>query len=278
MRVLVFFALLPFVLWAKNPTLMVFMRPETCPWCGKFEEEILSQKAFQQNVEGKIDITRSTTLEMEERYQITEVPSLILLSATGDEITRLSYLPLTPEAFADHLLKICALQVEIDQLTEKSADQLKELYNTVSLLSCEKWKAKVLECGIQKDTGIFFLLEKYAALKAVHSKKAHSIREQILQRQIRGAELQLAIIDAQERLNHNEPISSVIKPLKRYIDKFGEKEKNEVWRAHLFISQYLIRGEKWDEALKHAEMAHKMAPEAEKKQAQTTLNFLKEQR
>lgn len=276
MRWLVFFSLLPLWLMAKNPTLLVFMRPDTCPWCGKLEEEILSQKAFQKNIEGKIDVQRCTSLEMEDQFHITEVPTLILLSSKGEEITRLGYDPLTPEAFAEHLLKICSIYVaiesEMENMQQLTLEQLKMLYQKVSAIPCNQWKEKVLEYGLQKDRGVFFLTEKYTMLKAAQSKKAHDVRLQILERD-KKALFPLAIIDSQHRFQSNEPISSVIKPLKRYIKK--TEEKDNVWRAHLFIAQYLIREEQWEEALKHATMAEEMAPDAEKKQAEDTLIYLK---
>ncbi len=250
MRKLLFFALLPLFLLGGSPTLMVFMRPDTCPWCGKFEEEILSQKSFQESVEGKIVIQRSSSLELEDKFNITEVPTLVMLSSEGEEITRLGYIPLSPEGFAEHLLKICAsyaaLQSEMENLANLDAKQMEMLYHKVAAIPCDKWKTKILEVGLAQDSGIFFLLEKYAVLKNDHSKKAHEVREKILERDkdhAQGARLQIAIIDAEARLSNNQPISSVIKPLKRYIDKFGEQEKEHLWRAHFSLPQYLIRGE-----------------------------------
>ncbi len=280
MRKLLFFALLPLLLMGSSPTLMVFMRPDTCPWCGKFEEEILSKTAFQESVNGKIIIQRSTSLELEDKFNITEVPTLVLLSGEGEEITRLGYIPLSPEGFAEHLLKICvsyvALKSEMENMSNLDSQQLQTLYHKVTAIPCDQWKIKVLEVGLEKDSGIVFLLERYASLKKNnHFKKAHGVREQILERN-KGARLQIAIIDAETRFSNNQPIASVIKPLTRYIDKFGEQEKEHVWRAHLFLAQYLIRGEQFEEAMKHAIAALKMAPEIEKKQVEATITYLKE--
>ena len=281
MRKLLYFALFPLLLLAQSPTLMVFMRPDTCPWCGKFEEEILSQKAFQESVNGKIVIQRSSSLELEDKFNITEVPTLVLINGEGEEITRLGYSPLSPEGFAEHLLKICAsyvaLKSEMENLNNLEPEQLQILYHKVSAIPHDHWKAQILEVGLAKDTGILFLLEKYATLKNNHSKKAHEVREQILERD-KGARLQIAIIDAEARFSNNQPIASVIKPLTRYIDKLGEQEKEHVWRAHLFVAQYLIRGEQFEEALKHATMALKMAPEIEKQQIEATITYLKEKK
>ena len=281
MRKLLFFALLPLFLMGSSPTLMVFMRPDTCPWCGKFEEEILSKTAFQESVQGKIIIQRSTSLELEDKFNITEVPTLVLLSSEGEEITRLGYIPLSPEGFAEHLLKICAgyiaLKPEMENLNNLDSQKLQTLYQKLMAIPCDPWKARVLEAGLAKDAGVFFLLEKYASLKNNHSKKAHEIREQILERD-KGARLQIAVIDTEARFTNNQPISSVIKPLTRYIEKFGEQEKEHMWRAHLFLAQYLIRGEQFEEALKHATAALKLAPEMDKQQIEATITYLKEKK
>ena len=96
--------------------LLDFTGSNWCPWCIKLDQELFSQKAFQDYAEknlvlvfvdfpqGKKLLEQSATLQkqnsdLQTKYNIQGYPTLLLLDAQGKQLKSSNYLAGGPEAF-----------------------------------------------------------------------------------------------------------------------------------------------------------------------------------
>ena len=96
--------------------LLDFTGSDWCPWCIKLDQEVFSQKAFQDYAEknlvlvlvdfprGKKSAEQSEALqkqnnELQAKYKIEGYPTLLLLDAQGKQLKSSNYLAGGPEAF-----------------------------------------------------------------------------------------------------------------------------------------------------------------------------------
>ncbi len=100
-----------------KPMLLFFTGSDWCPWCVKLVNQVLSKPAFKAYADKelvlvKFDTTRKTPVEAKQaahnkeigmKYKIQGLPTIILLSAKGDELGQTGYQDLSPEAYVEHL-------------------------------------------------------------------------------------------------------------------------------------------------------------------------------
>lgn len=103
----------------RLPLYVYFTGSSWCIWCKKMDREIHNQDAFRQKTVGKfifvkIDLPAGSQPSDALRktlntYQIQGVPSVIILSADGEELARFRYQQMSPDLYADLVLKASAL-------------------------------------------------------------------------------------------------------------------------------------------------------------------------
>ena len=97
------------------PLYVYFTGSSWCIWCKKMDREIHNQDAFRQKTVGKllfvkIDLPAGTqpsepVRNLLEKYKVNGVPTIVILSPTGDELGRLRYQQMPPEDYAEVVLK-----------------------------------------------------------------------------------------------------------------------------------------------------------------------------
>jgi hypothetical protein len=223
---------------------------------------------------------------LREQYDIQQLPTLVLVDSNGDLISKCEYLPLTSQEFAQ---RTCNLLEDYSHVKERLGtdmplEVLKELYTKAKKLDNPQLKEMLLKIGMEKGKGVFFLLEKYAAMiqkGRIKTADLQAIRSQILQADPEDREktrLQIAILDFQRRAEspiRNKDCKKTLRPLVSYLKKFGDKDKENQWRVQLMIAQHLFRKGQLQEAITHAEDAFHNAPDANKKDVEETLSYLK---
>lgn len=284
------------------PILIAFTGSDWCPWSLKLAIDVLSTSDFMQRLEKDIvllwlDFPEDENVPvanqgLKEKYQISELPTLVLVHSSGEEITRMGYSPMLSQELASSLQKSLQGYSELKDKLEKtdlaalSGEILKEMYLKARNLGCNKFKDKILEAGVQIDQETFFLLEKYARLVESGKKKdktAVAIREEIIERDpknLLGSHFQLAILDFQWNLSKPKAKTDpkyAVRPLIEYATKFGKKDTENLWKIEMMIAQYFFSKNKTEDALEHAEASYSVAPDNAKSEIAQSIEYLKTQ-
>lgn len=276
---------------SQTPMLIAFLGSEWCPWSDKLRGEVLETAHFQSQVKDYLILVRvdfpyvglrKNSEELKAKYEIKQLPTLIIASPTGEEITRFGYLPLEGAEFASHVTTLLntyeklVQQISQTNLSQEPVTELRTLYQEITPFTLPIYKEALLHAGLQKDSSSFFLLEKYEQLLKKEPKLAEKMREQIEARDPEdreGALFKLAALDFTTLSAETHSIKKVVRPLKKYLKKFSSHEN--AWRAHLLIAEYLFlkRGNK-NEAQQHLEASLIKAPSKVKPQLEEFLKGL----
>lgn len=264
---------------SQKPMLLAFVGGEWCPWSDKLIVEVLDAYGFLSHVKDSLVLVRVdfpytgmrlASEKLKEKYHVRQLPTLVLASAEGEEITKFGYLPLEAPEFAAHVKTLLegyeklVKQLSHTDLSQLSPAELRHFYREISSYNLPIYREAILSVGIQKDSTPFFLLEKYGQLLKTEPKMAQKVREQIEGRDPEdkeGALFQLAALDFQTLAEASGQTNKVIRPLKKYLKKMGEKKEANVWRAHAMIAEFLFhkKGKK-EEMLKHMQASLQTAP------------------
>jgi len=102
----------------KKMMLLDFTGSDWCPWCIKFDHDVLSTDKFASYAEAKLvlvlvdfpnhtaqsDVLRRANRELAEKYSVTGYPTLVVLNSSGKEIGRqVGYARGGPDAFITEL-------------------------------------------------------------------------------------------------------------------------------------------------------------------------------
>ncbi len=101
----------------KLPILMDFSGSDWCIWCQRLDSEVFSQKAFQDYAKDNLvlfladfpmrakqpDALKTQNRQLQSTYRVSGYPTVILVSAQGDELARTGYVRGGPDAYVEHL-------------------------------------------------------------------------------------------------------------------------------------------------------------------------------
>lgn len=103
-----------------KPLLVLFTGSDWCSWCKKLEQEILSRPEFEQSLANRFvfvkldfplyktgdpaETERNKTIQ--KQFDVQGFPTIVIVSANGQKIGSAGYQPMSPKAYADHLLQI----------------------------------------------------------------------------------------------------------------------------------------------------------------------------
>ena len=278
----------------KNlPIVAVFLSGEGCPWSHKFVEDVLASPQFVRSV-GVDAILWEITLRAEEedmrqKYAVKEAPMILLLDPKGKEFARLGYSPKSRGDFAEEIMGLINgfqdVCVALDH-EEKSFDEeeWKRLYFLSTRFSVPCYKRVILERGFKKEKGNFFHVEKYAAMLEKYKLKnpeVQKLRKQVLRRDALNAEgthFKVAVLDFQKSassLKAKERPEKALLPLLTYLRTFEGKDEENLWKAELFIAEFLFSRHLFEPAIKHAEESLRLAPESDRSQVLQAIDYIK---
>lgn len=288
---------------SHKPLLIAFTGSNWCPWSLKLAREVLSTQDFIRSVKEEMVLvwvdfpensleSQAEKQKIKEKYKVGEIPMLVVSYPSGEEVFKVGYMPQPPLEFASslkkHLHGYNELKEEIakSDLAALSGEELKALYLKARNLGCNAFKEQILEIGLQENKEPFFLLEKYARFVESGLKKdkmALALREKIENidsKNDSGSLLQLAVLDFQDNSSHARKIKepkSAIKPLVRYIEKYGKKDPENLWKVEMMIAQFLFSKNKIGDALAHAKASYEAAPDAMKSEIAQSVDYLQTQ-
>ncbi len=104
----------------EKPVLLYFSGEEWCCWCRKLEQNILASQDFQSRIADqfvlvKISFPQKKSARSQEglalaaAYGVESLPTLIVLSSTGEVLGKVGYLAISPSRYAEHLLFLAGL-------------------------------------------------------------------------------------------------------------------------------------------------------------------------
>lgn len=274
---------------SSQPMVIAILGDSSCLWSQKFELEVLSHPEFKRTFEGRVVLVKTYAPQLREKFHVKEVPSLILIDPSQREISRMGYLPLSHIGVATYLEDILVRYQHLQEVLEHSdlstfkTEELEACYLQAKNLGCLSYRDLLLQMGLKKDKGIFFLVEKYTQLleeRKGRGSERKALRDEILNRDPqnkKGGHFSLALLEFQSRVNgyrkKNDP-KEVIKPLVSYLRKFGKEDSKNIWRVEMMIAEFLFSKNCISEALSHAKASYDAAPEEVKPQIIPSLEYL----
>ena len=277
------------------PVIAFFLGGQWCPWSQKLSQEILKSSLFLDKV-GKDAILWEIALEKEtqddairQKYSVTECPQILLLDPKGKEFARFGFMPLEAKEYGnelvaviDHFHEICAA------LDRKGGDFEEEVWKDLFLkakkLSAACYASVILERGLKKEKGVFFHLEKFASLLEKYKPKhpeVLKVKQQLLKKDPEnklGTHFKVAVLEFQKissRLKSKDRQEKALRPLLKFVHQFGNRDKENLWKAEMMIAEFLFAKNSIPLAIEHANAALKAAPETAAPQIQMAIAFMK---
>jgi protein disulfide-isomerase len=287
----------------SKPLVLLFTGSDWCTWCIKLEKEALATPEFAQ-IAGdrfifvKLDFPLNRTQppeisaqnkRLQKQFDVSGFPMVVLVDPSERRIGQTGYRPGGGRAFGQYLLKMigehAAYTEKLDKLHENqnfSGQDLRALYTQATELKRNGDAAYIAEVGVESDQKHFFLLERYRLLVEQgqgHTEEAKLIRQQLSASDPHNFKLiqyQMALIDFETRCNssHATTPETVVASLVDYIQKFGEQDKDHLWRLQMLISQVFLEDEKFSEALKYAQSSYQSAPPTAQPEIATAIHNL----
>jgi protein disulfide-isomerase len=275
----------------NKPLILFFTGSDWCGWCNKLDEEALETIEFADTIANKFIFVKldfplysnqdpqakAQNKELQQRFDVRSFPTIVVVDPKqNQQIGVTGYRPGGGKLFAEHLLKMVndysGYKQKISALDNSnfSGQELKPLYKKAKELSLVSDANKIVKKGMASEEAIFFMLERYHYLAdegQINSKEATALK-QVLQQADPQNEKQvhylLAVIDfetyAGERGKENYNSELTVSPLTTYIEKFRSKDKENIWRLQLLISQVYLDQNEMTSALKYAQQSYECAP------------------
>jgi hypothetical protein len=246
------------LLWSEPKVIGIFGE-KNCSWSQELREGVWETPSFQ-------TLLTAAGIKKEEQpasQKEPETPMLVLMSSQGEEIGRLGFLVIPTEKYVllfQEMLSIHELCQNIDKL---NLSQLLQFYRKCQVLNMKGCEEKILSAGLSLDSGTDFLLEQYAKVSKKHHKQAQKIKAEIRVRKPNSTEIewQLALFDFQSRIEKMREVDDIVKPLKSYLSRYGDLDKESRWRCHLILAEFYKDKNIIEKAHLHAQLAMNDAPD-----------------
>lgn len=271
----------------KKPLVLFFTGSDWCGWCKKLEQEVFTDPKFidhtkDQFVFVKLDFPMRTpqTEEIEvqntllqEKYAVRTFPTIVILSAQGEQIGITGYRPGGGEAYKQHLLgfyyRFEEYKNKFNRLNREifTGKELKRLYQEAREFNRDQEAYTIIERGTHSDLAHFFLTERYKSLAGVGKEstiQAQLMRDELLKSDQKLIHYQVAVIDFERYCAEVEQgkcsLENAAAPLHNYIETFGSKDKENLWRLYLALSELYSDNKKPGVALEYAKKSLQVSP------------------
>jgi protein disulfide-isomerase len=271
--------------------LLFFTGSDWCGWCNKIEEEAIDTPEFAEIAGNKFIFVKldfplyanqdpqvkAQNKALQQKFDVRGFPTLVIIDPVQNQsIGTTGYRPGGGKAFADHLLKMVndysGYKQKIGALDKSkfSGTELKQLYEKSKELRLTNDSTRIVKKGMSSDEAHFFLVERYRFLAdegQIHGKECAALREKIMAHDPLNEhhlQYQIAVIDFETNCDEmdgvNSPTEQAVAPLITYMEKFGGKDKEHLWRLQLLVSQVYLDKNEMTKALKYAQASYEAAP------------------
>jgi protein disulfide-isomerase len=272
---------------SSKPLVLFFTGSDWCGWCNKLDEEAFETADFASAAGNKfiflkLDFplysnqdqqTKAQNKELQQKFDVRSFPTVIVVDPKkNQQIGVTGYRPGGGKSFADHLNKLVndysgykQKMSALDQ-SKYSGAALKLIYNKAKELGLALDATKVVQKGMQSDESLYFMAERYRTLAdegQMHSKEAIALKQQLLsldplnEKQVH---YQIALVEFETYETENHATDLTVAPVVSYIEKFGSKDKDNLWRLQLLISQVYLDKNEMTSALNYAQLSYESAP------------------
>lgn len=276
---------------ASKPLVLFFTGSDWCGWCNKLDDEALETPEFASAAGNKFIFMKldfplyssqdqqikAQNKKLQEKFGVRSFPTIVLIDPkTNQQIGVTGYRPGGGKSFADHLNKMVddfsGYKNKMSSLdnTKHSGKELKEIYEKANELNLTQDASLIIKKGMQSDESLFFMGEQYRRLAGeglIHSKEATELKQELLNSDPNNEKqmhYQIALVDFETYSNQMErehhPPELTVAPFITYIDKFGSKDKDNLWRLQLLISQVYLDNNEMTSALNYAQLSYQSAP------------------
>lgn len=278
----------------NKPMLLFFTGTGWCPACSKLEQEVFDTQSFAELAGDKyiflkLDFPQDKSLidgqtaaqnkQLLKKFDVRSFPTVLLLEPKNQtEIGITGYRPGGARQYASHLSRMVTDFSTYNQKIQKvegqhlSGSELKALYEKAKELDLVNDMQALLKQGVNSDKKEYFLLEHYRWLAEegmINDKEAVAIRQQLLALDPDNTlkiQYDLAVIDFEARATEKDqwPPEKIAAPLTAYVEKFGQKDQENLWRLNMIISQVFLNKQRYPEAIKFAQSSYQNAPDSMK--------------
>lgn len=274
----------------SKPIILFFTGSDWCGWCNRLEEEVFDTPDFaalskDKFIFVKIDFPLYTALsqqlssqnkQLKKRFDIRSFPTIVIIDPQEQQIGTTGYRPGGGSQYAAHLDKLISnytnykQKVQTLQEQKLGGEELKKLYQKSKELDLGNDACHIVKLGMESDEKIYFTTERYRFLAEegmIHGPEATELKQQLLRLDPQNEHhlhYDVAVIEfeasCEEMQKENYSSDLAVAPLIHYISKFGSKDKDNLWRLEMIVSQVYLDKNHLSEALKHAEAACRAAP------------------
>lgn len=282
------------------PLFLFFSGTDWCPWCKKLEKNVLSNPEFYQGLTDQyvfcmVDFPMKNSIDEQQlkrnkalmqEYEVIGFPTIAIVDVEKGLIAKIGYLTISPLEYREYVLEVTETFYSSDNALDDpknlSEGDWERLSMNAKRLGSPYFQKKLEEKGIKSCPSPFFLVEKYEKLlkeKGIDSKEAIVLKERIKQadpNNIYKSHYKLALLEF-HTLGKIKKVSpdKAIQPLLEYISKFGNKTP-DLWKVHFMIAHFLFSKNEVKEALIHAKLSFKLAPEKIRKELAETIGSFRE--
>lgn len=292
----------------SKPMALFFTGSDWCTWCHRLEDEALNTPEFAEVAADKFVFVKldypmkakqseemiKQNKDLQQKYDIKSFPTILILTPDQREIGMTGYRPGGGAQYGKHLLSITKEYIAYDTLMQElgkntlTGTELKSLYHQAQGFNLNDDEVKIVLEGMKSDRPQYFMIERYRQLAnegCVREKEATEIRANILESDPTNRYLshyQVACIDfdafADEMNMGKATTDDAVSPLIDYMNKFGDKDSQNLWRINMIISQVYQDKNDHQKALKYAESAYHSAPADTKQDIAMAIETIKANR
>lgn len=275
-----------------KPLLLFFSGSDWCSWCTRLEEEVLTTQAFAQEVAEqfvfvRLDFPLYSTLhpqiaaqnkQLRRKYDIRTFPAVVLLDERGNKMGMAFYRSGGGVEYARHLESILkgfrCYQEQLAQLQKGlplEGGKLRKLYEQAKSYQQDNEAIAILKEGLKRSDDLFFLKERYRFLADeghIHTPEARQLKvrlESLDSQNQQHTLYELAMIEFEaycdEMAKESYSPELAAAPLVEYIEKYGERDRDHIWRLEMLIAQLFLNNNQLSKALLHAKSCYRAAPE-----------------
>lgn len=275
----------------SKPLVLFFTGSDWCGWCNKLDDEAFETSDFVEAAGSKFIFLKldfplyssqdaaikAQNKELQKKFDVRSYPTVIVVDPKqNQQIGVTGYRPGGGRLFADHLLKLVndysGYKQKISSLDQSkySGSDLKPLYKKAKELGLASDATRIVKKGMDSEESLYFMIERYRYLAdegQIHNKEAVALKQQLLSADPANEQrmhYQVAVVDFEayssemERENYSTELT--VAPLTTYIEKFGQQDKENLWRLQILISQVYLDHDEMTAALKYAQESYNSAP------------------
>jgi protein disulfide-isomerase len=275
---------------------VAFLGDAWCPWAEKLKGDVLNSPQFLSRLKG---IAHCAVVSLDEEdsehnkqmrniFHIEQSPTIVLLDYSQEEIARLGFLPLSAQDYAAQIIELVENFEEVIAFLKNpkavsSEERMTQLYMNAKKLSSQSYRDQILQIGLKKEKGSFFILEKYAALLEKSKFKSEAVqktRKELIDKDPdneMGTQLKMAVLEFQKlgfKVKSKRSIYKAVSPLVHYVQKFGKDDPENLWKVEMMIAQFFFTKNEREQALAHAQASLQAAPEKVKGEVKDVVDYI----